>query len=154
MERAYQAERAAVEDAVAEFRHAPMAEALHGLLDRYLDFMVQNPEIPALWMHRWLSDAADITELERHYAYPLVALVNDTVGPGLESHDVDVAYTIQSMVWCIHGFAKGGMPDEEGIRHTIENPQALRRFRAHLHVMLHRVLGLPGRPPQPLASVR
>ncbi|MBO3752483.1 TetR/AcrR family transcriptional regulator [Streptosporangiaceae bacterium NEAU-GS5] len=154
MERAYQAEHAAVAAAVTEFQQLPLTEALHCLLDRYIDFCLCNPDIPALWMHRWLDDAADMTELERQYTYPLVSMVAKTVRPALESLDVDIEYTIQSMVWCINGFAKGGIPDAHGNRRTIHDPHALRRFRAHLHVMLHRTLGLPGNPPKLLASMR
>ena len=153
MERAHRAERIAVEAAVAEFQHVSAAEVLHKLLNRYLDFCVENPEVPALWMHRWLSDAADITELERQYTFPLMNLVVGA-SAGLEGRGVDVEYTIQSMIWCIQGFAKGGIPDAEDGRRTIEDPRALRRFRAHMHLMVHRMLGMPGRPPRQLADSR
>src|ERR1041384_5692348 len=67
MERAHLAERTALDQALARLTGTGPVVAIHRLMDDYLDFCVDNPEIPALWMHRWLSDASDITELEREY---------------------------------------------------------------------------------------
>ncbi|MEU4326827.1 TetR/AcrR family transcriptional regulator [Nonomuraea dietziae] len=140
MERAHQAERGALERAIAETEGADPVTRVHQLADRYLDFCVDNPEVPALWMHRWLSDAGDITDLERRYVSPLVSLVKD-IGGG------DNEMVVWSVVWCVHGFAKGGILDQDGRRRSAGDRAALRRFRAHLHLMLHRTLGLPGDPP-------
>ncbi|MCK2213853.1 TetR/AcrR family transcriptional regulator [Actinomadura sp. ATCC 31491] len=151
MERAHQAERAALEQALARLADAEPVPAIHRLVDDYLDFCVDNPEIPALWMHRWLSDAGDITELERQYVKPLIAAVGAALRParaaGVIDPDVDLDYTIWSAIWSIHGFAKGGVLDDEGRRRGTGDRAALRRFRAHLHLTLHRTLGLPGDVP-------
>ncbi|MEV5888437.1 TetR/AcrR family transcriptional regulator [Nonomuraea fuscirosea] len=151
MERAHQAEKAALETALARLPGAadPVA-AIHGLTDDYLDFCVDNPEVPALWMHRWLSDASDITELERQYVQPLLATVTGALRPaveaGLISGEVDLEYTVWTVIWSVHGFAKGGVLDAEGRRRGSGDRAALRRFRSHLHTSLHRTLGLPGDP--------
>ncbi|MEW9549869.1 TetR/AcrR family transcriptional regulator [Nonomuraea sp. NPDC050783] len=151
MERAHQAERAALERALARPAGTGPVAAIHRLVDDYLDFCVDNPEIPALWMHRWLSDAGDITELEREYVQPLVANVGAALLPardaGIIDATVDLEYTIWTAIWSIHGFAKGGVLDAEGRRRGAGDRAALRRFRAHLHLSLHRTLGLPGDPP-------
>ncbi|GGO04867.1 TetR/AcrR family transcriptional regulator [Microbispora bryophytorum] len=55
--------------------------ALHRLLDRYIDFCRRQPEYPALYTHRWLSDATDIPELEPMYAAPAAQFVIDTITP-------------------------------------------------------------------------
>ncbi|GAA2210486.1 TetR/AcrR family transcriptional regulator [Nonomuraea monospora] len=150
MEAAHRAEKAALEQALARLPGDDPVAAIHRLADDYLDFCVDNPEVPALWMHRWLSDAGDITELERQYVQPLVDAVGAALRPaveaGLISAETDLDYTVWSVIWTVHGFAKGGVLDAEGRRRAAGDRAALRRFRAHLHQSLHRTLGLPGDP--------
>ncbi|MFC4118737.1 TetR/AcrR family transcriptional regulator [Nonomuraea zeae] len=150
MERAHQAEKAALDLALGRLPGDDPAAAIHRLVDDYLDFCVDNPEVPALWMHRWLSDASDITELERQYVKPLLAAVTGALGPavanGLIDERVDLEYAMWTVIWSVHGFAKGGVLDDEGRRRGAGDRAALRRFRAHLHLTLHRTLGLPGDP--------
>ncbi|MFI6599637.1 TetR/AcrR family transcriptional regulator [Nonomuraea sp. NPDC050536] len=151
IERAHQAERAALEASLVRFPGAEPAVAIHRLIDDYLDFCVERPEVPALWMHRWLSDAGDLTELEKEYVQPLVAAVatalEPAVGAGAFDPDVDLEYAIWTVIWCVHGFTKGGVLDAEGRRRAGGDRAALRRFRAHLHLTMHRALGLPGQAP-------
>src|SRR4051812_6595423 len=75
MERAHEVERAAIEDALT--RITPDAEGILALVDAYLDFCLSRPEIPALWMHRWLSDASDVVHLEEQYVRPLMQMVTE-----------------------------------------------------------------------------
>ncbi|MGR6913816.1 TetR/AcrR family transcriptional regulator [[Actinomadura] parvosata] len=148
MEAAHQAEKSALEQALASLPGDDPVAAVHRLADDYLDFCVDHPEVPALWMHRWLSDASDITELERQYVQPLLAAVTAALRPaveaGLIAAETDLEYTVWSVIWTVHGFAKGGVLDAEGRRRAAGDRVALRRFRAHLHQSLHRTLGLPG----------
>ncbi|NRQ39445.1 TetR/AcrR family transcriptional regulator [Nonomuraea sp. NN258] len=148
MAHAHRAEQQALESALARLPQGDPAAALHRLIDDYLDFCVEHPEVPALWMHRWLSDAADITQLERQYVHPLVTGVAATLRPMVASGVIDAAadleYAIWTVIWCVHGFAKGGVLDADGRRRGAGDRAALRRFRAHLHLTLHRALGLPG----------
>ncbi|WP_219509800.1 TetR/AcrR family transcriptional regulator [Nonomuraea ceibae] len=151
MEHAHRAEREALEAALAELPGDDPVAAIHGLIDAYLDFCVARPEVPALWMHRWLSDAGDVNELERRYVLPLVGAVAVALRPSVESRlidpGLDLEYAVWSVVWCVHGFAKGGVLDADGRRRGAGDREALRRFRAHLHLSLHRTLGLPGQAP-------
>ncbi|MFG1945954.1 TetR/AcrR family transcriptional regulator [Nonomuraea sp. NPDC048826] len=146
MERAHRAERAALESALAAMPGGDPVTAIHHLIDAYLDFCVAHPEVPALWMHRWLSDAGDVNELERRYVTPLVTTVTTTLRPLIDSR-VDVEYALWSVIWCVHGFAKGGVLDADGRRRGVGDPAALRRFRGYLHLSVHRALGLPGEAP-------
>ncbi|WP_067483971.1 TetR/AcrR family transcriptional regulator [Actinomadura hibisca] len=140
MERAHRIERAALEEVLAAF--TPDAAGVRALVDRYLDFCVEHPEIPALWTHRWLSDAADIADLEHRYARPLVeqvaAAVAAAAGP-----DVDVEYAVMTVIWCTHGFGSGGVPGPDGQRRGLADAATTARFRAHLHNLVARLLGLP-----------
>ncbi|MFI6298467.1 TetR/AcrR family transcriptional regulator [Nonomuraea sp. NPDC050790] len=147
MERAHTAERAALEASLARLSGADPVDAIHRLVDDYLDFCVEHPEVPALWMHRWLSDASDLTDLERQYVRPLVDAVTRALEPavtaGVIGPGVDVEMAMWSVIWCVHGFAKGGVLDAEGERRGAGDRVALRRFRTHLHQTVHRTLALP-----------
>ncbi|MFC5182499.1 TetR/AcrR family transcriptional regulator [Actinomadura harenae] len=139
MERAHQRERAALEEATAGL--TPDVEGVMHLLDRYVDFCAANPDIPALWMHRWLSDAADVAHLENAYVQPLMEMVGDVVGK-VAGDDVDVEYLVWSVIWCTHGFAQGGVLRGDGERHRMDDPSALIRFRAHMRRMVTTTLGV------------
>jgi AcrR family transcriptional regulator len=129
MERAHRRERAALEAAVAEM--TPDAAGVLGLVDRYVDFCAAHPEIAGLWIHRWLSDAADIAHLENLYVRPLMETVVDAVGKAVRD-DVDVEYVAWTVIWSTHGFARGGVLRGDGRRHRMDDPAALARFRANL----------------------
>ncbi|GII52063.1 hypothetical protein Pth03_04520 [Planotetraspora thailandica] len=144
MERAFQAERAAIESAAAEFE---ATGSVHRLFDRCLDFYIEHPDIVALWIHRWLLDAADVAELENQYVEPLTGLIGKSVGNLLPDTDIDIEYTLWTVIWAVHGFVKGGAMEADGQVQWPSNPQSLRRFRRTIHQMLHRHLGLPGDPP-------
>ncbi|MEV4382857.1 TetR/AcrR family transcriptional regulator [Streptosporangium sp. NPDC049644] len=153
MERAYRAERASLEEVLTGASTAtPEQTALliHRIVDHYLDFCLAHPEFPSLWMHRALSDASDLTELERRYIRPQVSYVHSVITPTVEAKhlgpDVDLEYVFWSMVWSVHGFCQGGVLDENGDRRGPEDPAVLRRFRTHLHRMIHRAAALPGSP--------
>jgi Transcriptional regulator len=130
MERTDMALRAIYDSALVEF--TPDRAGIHLLADRYLDFCLDHPEVHALWTHRWLSDAADITGLEALYLKPLV----DQVGHTLRSvvgTDVDLGLAWWTVIWCVRGFVVGGLPDMGGLPEGPRNTVLLRRFRTHLH---------------------
>ncbi|MEV7006781.1 TetR/AcrR family transcriptional regulator [Streptosporangium sp. NPDC051022] len=153
MERAHLAELACMEGSIAEISTAPPGDplrdpvrAVHHMLDRYIDFCVQNRDITALWMHRWLSDASDVTELEKQYVQPVVRRISETLR-ALTSDPKDLMFTRWMVTWSAHAFSLGGVLDQEGNQRGPDDPETLRRFRAYMHKTVHHALGLPGAPP-------
>jgi AcrR family transcriptional regulator len=142
MERAHLAERAALDAALAEI--SPDAEGILTLVDRYVDFCLERPEIPALWMHRWLSDAADVAHLEGLYVRPLMENVISVARESV-ADDVDLEFVFWTVVWCTHGFGCGGILDGDGHRGGLDDPHAVARFRAHMRRKVSAAIGLPGR---------
>jgi AcrR family transcriptional regulator len=138
MKRADMALRASYDSAFAEF--TPDRAGIHLLANRYLDFCVDNPQVPELWIHRWLLDAADITGLEDLYLKPLVDRVSDALR-SVVGTEVDPGLAWWTVIWSVRGFVVGGVPDEGGQLEGPRNIVFLRRFRAHLHrtvdCMLH-----------------
>jgi AcrR family transcriptional regulator len=156
MERAHLAENAMLEEASASLPLS--AQGLHDLADTYLDFHLSHPHIARLWLHRWLGDAAGSADLELSYERPLTNLVADTVRP-LMPPDVDMDYMLWTLVWAMTGFVTYGVPSHDerpthwrdiaplpqGYR-SVLTPEAIDRFRSHLHMLIGRVLQPPGPP--------
>ncbi|GAB3673574.1 TetR/AcrR family transcriptional regulator [Actinocorallia lasiicapitis] len=140
MEHAHRLEREALEAALTGF--TADTAGIHRLVDRYLDFCVGHPEVPALWMRRWLSDAADVADLERLYARPLLDQVIAAIRPAVPA-DVDPGYALMTVLWCTHGFARGGVLSPDGVRTGVTDAAEVARFRAHLHQLVTSLLRLP-----------
>ncbi|GGV00713.1 hypothetical protein GCM10010182_17530 [Actinomadura cremea] len=148
----------AVMQYAAETEEEAMAPALEGLTidlagylrvtDAYLDFYVERTDVLALWMHRWMGDAADVPGLEEHYTKPPALLYVERVRP-MAPPDVDPDHLVWTVVWCVFGFLTGGLVYSDG---TIgperlrgqglrpRDPAAVERFRAHLHTLVARML--------------
>ncbi|MDX6741275.1 helix-turn-helix domain-containing protein [Actinocorallia sp. A-T 12471] len=145
---AAEAERAALEaalDSCAEPGRLTGPADVHLVVDRYLDFCVARPEIPALWMHRWLSDADDVAVFEAAHVNPLVSRLIELTRP-VAAPGADVEYALWSVIWTVHGFARGGVPDASGRRRRTDDPEALQRFRAALHRLVSGLLALEHTP--------
>ncbi|WP_106396392.1 TetR/AcrR family transcriptional regulator [Actinocorallia populi] len=132
----HQAERDALVEAAASF--TPTRQGVIDLVDAYLDFHVEHPQVVALWLQRWIGDAADIPDLEervRSLSVMMASAVQEVTAP-----DIDAEYMIWTIVWCVHGFLSGGIqhpgPHRYHARGEPLSPQALRRFRAHLHALI------------------
>ncbi|MFC5828421.1 TetR/AcrR family transcriptional regulator [Nonomuraea insulae] len=141
MRRNYLATQAILDSAFTAF--TPDRAGVLLVVDRFLDFYIDHPEVPELWIHRWLSDAADITGVEAQFLKPLRDRVNNAI-QGIVSPDADVKVTTETIVWCVRGFVVGGMLTPEGEPHGPRNIVYLQRFRAYLHQLVTRLLGLDG----------
>ncbi|MFB9197271.1 TetR/AcrR family transcriptional regulator [Actinomadura verrucosospora] len=116
--------------ALKEF--TPDVAGLIRLIDSYLDFCLQYPELPALWMHRWMSDATDIPEAEVRDSLreldQIVGLIAQAV-----AEDVDPEMFNWNVVWVVNSFIRGGITDSDGVSHRADDPDTLMRFRRYLH---------------------
>ncbi|MFC1417534.1 TetR/AcrR family transcriptional regulator [Streptacidiphilus cavernicola] len=146
MRRAHQAEQDALGPALADFRSAARTDApaaAAALVDRYLDFCLAQPHVPALWMRRWLADAAEVADLEAAYASPLIESVRDAVLAALPDRSAaDVEMTVWTVLWSTHGFCRSGILDAAAVRRGPGDPASVARFRAHLRGLVLHDLGL------------
>lgn len=150
MRLAHQAQADAVVEAlvdVAACEPTPAATrvALHGFVDAYLDFCLRHPEVPALWMRRWLDEGEDLAAIEREFAGPLVARVATELRATLDraglTHEVDLEMLVYSIVWSTHSFSRAGFVDVSGRRQEPTSLAMLDRFRAHLHHLVDAAVG-------------
>ncbi|MFF8694589.1 hypothetical protein ACF08W_20540 [Streptomyces sp. NPDC015144] len=122
--------------------------ALLGFVDTYLSFCLGNPEVPALWMRRWLSEGAELAEIEAEFAGPLVAEVAAGVRTVLDragiGAGVDVEMLVFTIVWTVHSFGQAGVIAPAGRRPGPRDLASLDRFRRHLHTVVAGVLDRAG----------
>ena len=147
MRRAYLAEAQHLEAALAAFHAtAPTdpAAAVRTLVGAYFDFCLAHAHIPALWMRRWLADAAELIGPESEYAKPQIDAVREAVETALPdvAARADVEMTVWTVLWTTHGFCCSGILDPNGARRSPADPPAVARFRAHLEALALRELGL------------
>ncbi|WP_214325739.1 TetR/AcrR family transcriptional regulator [Nonomuraea sediminis] len=154
MQRAHETDRRSIEEVIARFTPMSPADAprmIHALADSYLNSCLANPHIPALWAHRSLDDAQDITDLERDYVWPLHVEVQKTIQPALDAGLIDSApdfrYILWTLIWCVEGFAGGDVLNDEGNRMDPNDPQAQAHFREFFHLLLDRLLTPPRKAP-------
>ena len=122
--------------------------ALHGFVDAYLSFCLRHPEVPALWMRRWLSEGEDIQAIEDEFAGPLVARVSTRVRAVLDraglTHEIDLEMLVYSIVWTTHSFSRAGFVDATGERRLASSAEMRDRFRRHLHHLVGQILRVRG----------
>jgi AcrR family transcriptional regulator len=149
MRRAYAAEARHLAGALAAFQTSAAADAaaaVRTLVGAYLDFCLGNPHVPALWMRRWLSDAAEVIGPEAEYAKPLIDSVREAVARALPdaAARADVEMTVWTVLWMTHGFCCSGVLDQDGVRRGPGDATTVERFRTHLEGLALRELGLGG----------
>jgi len=138
MRRAHESERAVVTAALADFTRAAPGDptaAATAFADRYLDFCLEQPHIPALWMRRWLADAAEFADLEERYSRPLIEAVRDAMAaqlPDLSADEAELA--VWTVLWTTHGFCRSVIRDQ------------VPRFRGHLRTLVLHGLHLAEKP--------
>ncbi len=112
-------------------REAPEgAEGVHRLVDAFFDFVVDYPEVSALWQQRGLQDAADLRFPEEEFPPPLLAMMDGHPWQGLPS-DLDLDFVGWMVLWTVGGYIHNSR--------YIRGP-AIPRFRARLHEVLDRLL--------------
>ncbi|WP_131740588.1 TetR/AcrR family transcriptional regulator [Actinomadura roseirufa] len=141
-------EQRAVRAAITSF--TPEIQGVIALAEAFLDFHASHPDVLALWMQRWMGDAADVPGLEELYTRPLSALVTDRVRQVVPD-DVDADHLTWTVVWCVFGFLSGGItytgdataPVVRPVRGQgvgAPRPGDLARFRQHLRTLLFHML--------------
>nr|WSW69167.1 TetR/AcrR family transcriptional regulator [Streptomyces sp. NBC_00995] len=142
MRRVHLAQREVVTAALKQLHACGPSEpetraALLGFVDAYLNLCLNHPEVPALWMRRWLSEGGDLAEIEAEFAGPLIAEVATSVREVLDrvglGAGIDVEMLVFTIVWSAHSFTQAGVIEPTGRRLGPHDLVAFDRFRRHLH---------------------
>lgn len=117
-------------------------EAAHLIADVYLDFYARNPQLLALWGHRWVSDAAELTDIEDRFMRPLLSLAARRIR-NVVPEDLGPHAFLGTVLWNINGFLGTGLlAPGKGMRGS-EDRDALKYFRTVLHTVIDRLLAPP-----------
>ena len=132
MRQAYEVEQDMLESLAA--RGVRGRTAVHEMVDGYLDFYLEYRENRTLWVQRWLSDAADITELEDRYLCPMlrvaVDMIADSDRPGVDPYyvaEVGARHGIMSNLILAARMRNEGMPKWVADQITLAMRQMLGR---------------------------
>lgn len=137
MERLFEAKYAAVQAAADA---APDARtAVHRIADAYLDFYAAHPDYLALWTYRWMSDAAEIADMEDHYLRPLLHLGARRIRE-VVPEDVGAYPLLGVIMWTCNGFLGSGVLAPERGMLRADDPRTLEFFRGLLHLVIDRIL--------------
>ncbi|WP_344455086.1 TetR/AcrR family transcriptional regulator [Actinocorallia aurantiaca] len=115
--------------------HTPDAAGIKRIADRYLQYVIDHPEYSMLWIQRWMSDAADLVEMERLFRTPIVVEVNRLVATSFKP-GVDPVLAFWMVIWSVESFLHGGVVEEDGEVHRADDPQSRERFLRHLHAYI------------------
>lgn len=111
--------------------YTPDAAGVHRLVDSTLDHFLRRPQDAGLWMQRRMKDAADLS-VEQRYAVPQLTealrRTREVFRP-----ELDATLVLQEIFWSVQNFIRGGLLDETGRVAGPDDPEAVARFRRHLH---------------------
>jgi AcrR family transcriptional regulator len=136
-ERVYQTERRLLEPAIAlalSSVDGDLMDALHRIVDAFIDFAEQHPENTGLWLRRWL-DPQRHEGLDERFSTPLYAQVEELLR---EAHKVGVIVeplphlAVRSLIWAVHSHAVQGLAGPV-------SPDSGFALRAFLHRWLDRM---------------
>ncbi|MGI8334282.1 TetR/AcrR family transcriptional regulator [Actinomadura scrupuli] len=151
MEHAHESVVSALEPAISQI--TPDAAGVKRIADAFLNFSIENPAVGALWLHRSLADAADISDLEPRYLATEYEMVRDAVR-GAVSLNLDLQMAILTIEWCVYGFIRGGILDDQGRRVGPDDKAVLKRFRKYLHNLIDAILSDGSTPATPAGRQR
>ncbi|WP_106402261.1 TetR/AcrR family transcriptional regulator [Actinocorallia populi] len=140
MERVFEAKRVKVQEIVDTVEDG--REAAYRIAEAYLDFYVERPQLLALWTHRWVSDAAEITDVEDRYLRPLMRLAAHRIDEVVPD-DLGPYGFLGVVLWCINGFLGTGLLAPGRGMMRVDDPEAVKYFRAILHTVIERMLVPP-----------
>ncbi|BCJ68825.1 TetR/AcrR family transcriptional regulator [Polymorphospora rubra] len=140
--RVFEAERRAMEPALARARERldaggeGLLDALHDVLDAFVDFLTGQPETTGLWLRRWLEPERH-RGLDERYSLPLYEAVErlladaDAAGVLREPHP---RTAVRSLVWSVHAHVVAVLGGQAG-------PSADGELRTFVHRWLDQMYG-------------
>ncbi|MFZ5916077.1 MAG: TetR/AcrR family transcriptional regulator [Chloroflexota bacterium] len=136
-----------VDDAVV---HDPVAlrNLLERLVDSLIDMTLAHPEVPRLWVRRWLEREFRFDEIEVDYSLPLYEMVRNLLeraraAGAIRADGPDARLFLISFTWMLYGYFTGG-PIPWNVAHADPfEPEQIVAFKAFLHDHIRRMLELP-----------
>ncbi|MFQ3633125.1 TetR/AcrR family transcriptional regulator [Roseiflexus sp.] len=121
---------------------------LTSLIDALVDLTIEQPEIPRLWLRRWLEREESPAAVEAEVSLPLydmaLNLLQQAQAVGTISvKGIDLQLILTGFVWILYGYFAGSPLDAAGKRVDPTAPERVVAFKRFLHAYAARMLGLP-----------
>lgn len=129
-----------------------LRQRLNALVDALVDLTLEQPEIPRLWLRRWLERDESPVALEAEVSLPLydmaLTLLKRAQSAGtVAAADADLRLILTGFVWMLYGYFAGSPLDAAGARIDPTTPEQVATFKRFLHAYTARMLGLPDDSP-------
>ncbi|MEU8380290.1 TetR/AcrR family transcriptional regulator [Streptosporangium sp. NPDC048865] len=120
-----------------------VVDAMHALVDAFVDFLHEHPQTTFLWLRRWLDPTLHLS-LDEAYSLPIYGEIErallEAATRGLVVEPTP-HITVRSLVWAAHGHvtalsARGG--------DAVTADRERREFRAYAHRFVDRLYATPG----------
>ncbi len=126
---------------------AAFRELLCRLVDALVDMTLEHPEVPRLWVRRWLDEPVLLGEIEREFSLPLYRMVWGLLDRARQAGTIragepDLGLFLISFTWMLYGYFTGRPLSRDAARTDPGDPERLAAFKAFLHDYLCRMLDL------------
>jgi AcrR family transcriptional regulator len=135
-----------VDDEVVRDR-AALRNLLEQLIDALIDMTLDNPEVPRLWVRRWLERDLRLDDIEVDFSLPLYEMVRDVLERARQAGTIrapepDVRLLLISFTWILYGYFTGGPTTWNLAKSDPFEPEQITAFKQFLHDYVCRLLDL------------
>ncbi|MDG6103088.1 TetR/AcrR family transcriptional regulator [Dactylosporangium aurantiacum] len=109
----FEAERRALEPviAAASAGDGDLLDALHRVLDAFVDFLEERPETTGLWLRRWLEPDRH-AGIDEQFSMPLYEQVQQVLAAADKAgvlREPQPHLAVRSLIWAVHAHAVTGL---------------------------------------------
>jgi AcrR family transcriptional regulator len=133
----------------AEVVHDPAAlsDLLQHLIDALVDMTLERPEVPRLWVRRWLEREFHFEDIEVEYSLPIYEMVRDLLERARQAGTIrspgpDLRLLLISFTWMLYGYFTGGPIAWNIAEADPFDPDQIAAFRTFLHEYVCHMLDL------------
>jgi AcrR family transcriptional regulator len=126
---------------------AALRDLLERLIDSLIDMTLEYPEVPRLWVRRWLEREFRFEEIEVEFSLPLYEMVRNVLERARRAGTIrapgpDIRLLLISFTWMLYGYFTGGPTTWNQARYDPDAPGQIAAFKEFLHDYVCRMLDL------------
>jgi AcrR family transcriptional regulator len=124
-----------------------LRDLLQRLIDALINMTLESPEVPRLWVRRWLEREFRFDDIEVYYSLPLYEMVRDLLQRARQAGTIpadgpDTRLLLISFTWILYGYFTGGPIPWNMAQVDPYEPGQIAAFRTFMHEYVCRMLEL------------
>ena len=124
-----------------------LRDLLRNLVDALIDMTLESPEVPRLWVRRWLERDFQFDSIELDYSLPLYEMVRNLLERArragtIRTEGPNTRLLLISVTWMLYGYFTGGPIAWNLAEADPFAPEQIAAFRAFMHDYVFRMLEL------------